>query len=403
MARNENDPAYPAILDYLGVLIRWRGFLAKMIFVSTFMMVVYSLVMPKTFSSQALIVPAAPDPALNVYEAFSGSLLGLGFGAGSTELLLMKAILESRTLKENIVRQFNLEEVYEVETIDEAVEVLSGHLTVTLTENNTLKAIFNHQTKWFTFSHEREEPVKRFVQVVALAVVEQLDRLNRQSQGVEARHYREFIEERRKEIALELTSLEDSLGRYQEAYNVTMVDAQLQATYQAAAVLEAEMVRQELDYAIAVAKLGTDNPMIISLKSGLQAAKDAYESSFGGRDNEKRYLMGYDRDLPRLMKEYLRLQRDIMIQSEIYTFITSKYEESKLREARDMPTINILDQPVVPDLRSAPRRSFLVVTTGVLMTVLAILLAFVLDFFRRAKIQYPEKYRSLFPWNAREA
>ena len=59
MTINDNDRNYPSILNYMGVLVRWRGFLAKMILVSTFMMVVYSLVMPKTISSQALIVKAA--------------------------------------------------------------------------------------------------------------------------------------------------------------------------------------------------------------------------------------------------------------------------------------------------------------------------------------------------------
>ena len=58
MISNDNDQSYPSVLDYMGVVVRWRGFLAKMIFISTFMMVVYSLVMPKTFSSQALIVRA---------------------------------------------------------------------------------------------------------------------------------------------------------------------------------------------------------------------------------------------------------------------------------------------------------------------------------------------------------
>ena len=42
MTSNDNDRNDPSILDYIGVLIRWRGFLAKMIFISTSMLVVDS-------------------------------------------------------------------------------------------------------------------------------------------------------------------------------------------------------------------------------------------------------------------------------------------------------------------------------------------------------------------------
>jgi uncharacterized protein involved in exopolysaccharide biosynthesis len=95
------------------------------------------------------------------------------------------------------------------------------------------------------------------------------------------------------------------------------------------------------------------------------------------------------------MKEYLRLRRDISIQSEVFRFITTKYEESKLREAQDIPTIMILDLPQVPDLRTAPRRAFMVITVGIFITVLAVILVFVFDFFRRIRLDYPEQYRDL--------
>ena len=392
----DQDRQVPSALTYLAVLIRWRGLITRMVLFSVIMMAIYSLIIPKTFKSEAVIIPASEEARANILDAISGGLFGYSIGGGSPEILLLKAILESRTLKENIALQFNLREIYEAENMDEVVLGLTNHITVTITADNTLEVAFDHNTEWFSIiNKEAEELTRRFVQKVAAGIIEQLDLLNRRNQGQEARNYRQFIEERYAAIENDLAVLEDSLSRFQRKHGVTIVDAQLRATFEAAAALEAEVIKRELAYAMAEARLGPNSQMLKNLHTELQGAKAAFENSFGGRDDEKRYLIGYDRDLPGMLQEYLRLQRGVRIQSEVFVFITTRYEESKLREARNIPTINILDYPDVPDIRTAPRRSFLVITTGILMTVFAIIFAFILDFFRQARDQYPEQYRIL--------
>ncbi|MFC1619027.1 GNVR domain-containing protein [Candidatus Neomarinimicrobiota bacterium] len=279
--------------------------------------------------------------------------------------------------------------------MDEAIRILSDHITTTITEDNTLEISFDQRTDWFAFGKKKEEPIRLFVQQGASRIVQTLDGLNRRYLGQEAKQYREFIEERYKEISKDLSEMENRLTKFQKIHDVSFLDAQLQATLEAAALLEAEVVKQELEHALAKAKLSADSPLAENLDSELQAAKTAFERSLGGRNNEKRYLLGYDRNIPELMKEYLRLRREISIQSEVFKFIITKYEESKLREAQDTPTIMILDFPQTPDLRSAPRRAFMVITVGILMTVLAVILAFVFDFFRRIRVEYPEQYADL--------
>lgn len=397
MMTSETDQTQPVFLNYLGVLARWRRFIVGTILGVSVITAVFSLIMPKTFKSTATIVPAqrSSSSSLNVYEAISSSFLGFGMGGGATEITLLKAIMDSRSLKEDIIAEFNLLDVYEAPNMDEAVRAVGDHITTTITEDNTLKISFDHSTGWFAFGKKKEEPVRIFVQQVAQRVVQTLDNLNRTYQGQEARSYREFVEARTGEIHQSLTDLENRMTEFQELHGVMLLDAQLQATLEAATMLEAEVVKQELEHALAKAKLGPNSPIAKSLELELQAAKSAYENSFGGRDKEQRFLLGYDRDLPELMKEYLRLRRDISIQSEVFRFITAKYEEAKLREAQDIPTIMILDTPKVPDLRSAPRRAFMVITVGIFITILTVIFAFVFDFFRRIKLDYPDHYRKL--------
>lgn len=394
----DSSGGHPAFIDYINILFRWRTFIIRLVAAAGVFMVVYSLIMPKTFRSNAVIIPLQQESPSGTFEALSGQILGFGLGVRPTEIYLLKAIIESRNLRAKIIHRFNLLEVYETTSMDEVLLIVADHITVTLTEDNTLNIAFDHQTGWFAFGASRVRSAQNFVQVVASAIIEEMDRINREAQGLEARNYREFIEERRATIQQELMALEDSMAQFQTTHEVTLVDAQLRATYEAAAVLEAEVLKEELAVAIAKAKLGVGSPIAKNLDAQVRAARETFRQKFGGRGEERGYLLGYDRDLPYLLKRYLRLQRDITIGSELFAFITTKYEESRLREAQDIPTINILDYPKVPDKRTAPRRTFMVITTGVLMTILAVLLAFTLDFMQRTVSAYPEQLEAFQHW-----
>ena len=51
----------------------------------------------------------------------------------------------------------------------------------------------------------------------------------------------------------------------------------------------------------------------------------------------------------------MRLHREVEIQGTLYAFLTQKYEESKIQEARDTPTIQILDIANRPEKRYKPK------------------------------------------------
>ena len=48
-------------------------------------------------------------------------------------------------------------------------------------------------------------------------------------------------------------------------------------------------------------------------------------------------------EIPDLEVKLMGHQREVEIQSMLYAFLTQKYEESKIQEARDTPTIQTLD------------------------------------------------------------
>jgi hypothetical protein len=63
------------------------------------------------------------------------------------------------------------------------------------------------------------------------------------------------------------------------------------------------------------------------------------------------------RKLPLLGVTYFDLYRESKIQETVYELLTQQYELAKVQEAKEIPSVKILDEPVVPTKKSYPHRS----------------------------------------------
>jgi len=75
--------------------------------------------------------------------------------------------------------------------------------------------------------------------------------------------------------------------------------------------------------------------------------------------------------LPGLKQEGSRLALDAEIQRRVFTLLTSQYEDMRVQETRDTPTLTVLDRARIPEIRSRPRRAVIVLVA----TLAAVLLA----------------------------
>jgi uncharacterized protein involved in exopolysaccharide biosynthesis len=62
---------------------------------------------------------------------------------------------------------------------------------------------------------------------------------------------------------------------------------------------------------------------------------------------------------PEIVKMLSRLQRDIVLKSKIYLFLSQEYEIAKLDAQKDVPIVKILDPPSLPAIKSSPKRAVL--------------------------------------------
>ena len=93
--------------------------------------------------------------------------------------------------------------------------------------------------------------------------------------------------------------------------------------------------------------------------------------------------------------ELARLVREVKIQSAVFELLTNQYEQYKIQETRDTPTIQVLDQAFPPERKSKPKRAFLVGVAGILSLVTSVVFVFGLEYFKKSKEKNPEEFERI--------
>jgi uncharacterized protein involved in exopolysaccharide biosynthesis len=75
--------------------------------------------------------------------------------------------------------------------------------------------------------------------------------------------------------------------------------------------------------------------------------------------------------LPVLGYRYYDLYRQAKIRETVYEFLTQQYELAKVQEAKELPTVRIMDPAVKPERKSSPKRTLIVVLSVVGAWILA--------------------------------
>lgn len=67
---------------------------------------------------------------------------------------------------------------------------------------------------------------------------------------------------------------------------------------------------------------------------------------------------------PQLQKETFRLRRNLEVKVKTFALITQRYELARSETQKDLPVVQTLDPPGAPLMKSAPRRSFIVILSA---------------------------------------
>jgi capsule polysaccharide export protein KpsE/RkpR len=128
-----------------------------------------------------------------------------------------------------------------------------------------------------------------------------------------------------------------------------------------------------------------------------------------GNGKNQQSLYPSIRELPALGVGYADLYRNTKIQEAVFQTLTQQYELAKVEEAKETPSVKILDPPDVPEKRSFPPR-LLIMALGALLTMAgSVILVFGKQAWDQTEQENPQKVfaqevihdvRARLPWAA---
>lgn len=199
------------------------------------------------------------------------------------------------------------------------------------------------------------------------AYVEQLNSLVTDLSTSSARRERIFLEGRLHSVNQDLEAAEKNFSQFASKNTAIDVKEQAKAMVGAAATLQGQLIAAESQYQ-GLREIYTDNnprtrtvkARIDELQRQLDKLGGKGESATDVTDVPGESFYPSIRKLPLLGVAYADLYRQMRIQEAVLETLTKEYEMAKVQEAKEIPTVKVLDEANVPDKKSFPPRTLIV-------------------------------------------
>ena len=266
----------------------------------------------------------------------TSALNNLGLSTTSTPSDVFGEILKSRLLSESAIRKFGLEQVYRRKGIDRTIKEFQRHLAVRVNAAGLLAVSFEDRNA------QRAADITNFM-------VAELDRFNVETYKTRGKRLRQFLEGRVNEVQRQLVASEERLQEYESKHKVV-------------SSAETEAARGVSDILAQKFNLETQRAYVSSYTSPGSA-------ELSGIERQLRALNSEIGKLPEVKKEGARLALDVEMQRKLLMLMTAQFEDARMQETRDTPTVTVLDAASVPQIKARPVR-WLIVAAAAFMALL---------------------------------
>lgn len=351
-------------VQHLRLLWQERRLLSRIALFGLASSILLAFLIPVRFESIARLMP--PDNnqsgglAMAAVATLSGGNAGSSGGLGNiaSEMLGLKStseifvgILSSRTVQDKLIQQFDLKKLYGDRRMEDARSDLAKHTSLSVDRKSQIitVAVTDHDPKRAAAMGE--------------AYVVELNRLVAELSTSSARRERIFLEGRLQAVTKDLESAEKEFSQFSSKNTAIDIKEQGKAMVEAAALLQGQLIAAESELE-GLKQIYTDNNVRVrSVRARIGELKHQLEK-IGGKDDNAPTPSGQQQDslypsirkLPLLGVTYADLYRQTRVQEAVFETLTKEYELAKVQEAKEIPTVKVLDPPNVPDKKSFPPR-----------------------------------------------
>ena len=185
-----------------------------------------------------------------------------------------------------------------------------------------------------------------------------------------------------------MTTASEKLVKFREKYKAVSLKEQTKAAIEEAGAVKGKIIVKQVELGVALQTMKPENVFIIKLKKELEELKKQYNYLQYGNgealEDKKEFYIPFA-DVPGVGLELANLLRDVKVQETVWGLLNQQYYQAKIQEARDTPTIQVLDEAVPPESKTKPKRKILILVGGFLALIFSIFFAFTAEFLERLK------------------
>ncbi|MFZ1731650.1 MAG: Wzz/FepE/Etk N-terminal domain-containing protein [Bacteroidota bacterium] len=381
-----NTPFDESDLETYRLLLRtvWqrRKSVAAFVGAVTLIMLVYVLMMPQTFTSTVTLLPPQQEKSnLGLGSLLQGASalpmfdIGSSLGFGGRQSDIFAEILKSQSVAESLIVRHDLAKWFGVSadlSYRHAIEPLQESTEVEVNKNGIIRVSVTLGTGFFPSSSDVDS-VKNFTAAIANDYVRWLDRVNREKLISSARNSRIFVEEEIKRTESELDSAYMKLVSFQRTNKSVFLEKQMEAALTGAAALKEKLMEARTELGLKQQTFTERSRVITQLESEIDALSKQYASLSTGQGNTGEDFEVPFQKVPEVARAMAGHLRDVKTLEQVIMFLSQQYYQDRVQEARDTPTVQVLDSASPAIQRTSPKRA-----AWMLMTVLFSLLASVL-------------------------
>jgi uncharacterized protein involved in exopolysaccharide biosynthesis len=323
-----------------------------------------AFLIPKRYESTARLI--SPPITLKL-KAIPDIAADVSLDLPSTGDLFV-GILNSRTVQDRLIQEFDLRKLYRVRLMEDARKDLAKHTAMSIDRKSQIISI--------TVTDEQPERAAGMTQ----AYVDELNHLVAELSTSSAHRERIFLQDRLQVVNRELEAAEKELSQFASENMVIDPPVESTAMIDAAATLQGQLIG-ELSLYEGLRNIYADNDIRLrAAKASADEMRLQLKEMSSEDDSAKTAGLPSMTKLPLLGVTYANLERQITIHETVLQTLTAMYETAKLQEANEIPVVNVLEHATIPDKKSSPPRLFIIM----LGTMLGITVSIGLMFARAA-------------------
>jgi uncharacterized protein involved in exopolysaccharide biosynthesis len=383
-----------SMLDLIAVVVRRRWLIivvTALVSLSTLGILIASIKLPPTSrwnlfptlykpTVKILVQDTSPSSSLSSMlnqtglGALSGFLGGSNLTGLATSANLALALLKSKSIEDGVAQKFAFGQRYGITTNSKSAA--RGII------EKSLKAVYDDKSGILEIGYEDVD------KVFATDVINDIaDRLQQEFKHLTLDKVitkKEYLENAIASSEKETAAKSAQLLAFQTKYGIYDLTAQAEANVTAYANLQTQVAQKQMDLELQRKYLPETDNHIVLLKDQIGQLQKQIDQMQGAGSVTTSGAVPLSR-MAQLSVQYLSLQRDVQGAQAILTVLKQQYETTKLEEMDTSQIFQVVEKAEVPEMRSAPSRSRTGIMAMLVGFFIAVLLAFVVEYFDRAR------------------